>query len=376
MDSHRPLRIKIVPMLGLVLALAASAPRNAHAGPVHYYRVTDLGTLGGNNSYATAINNAGQVVGYSQTPDSNFHAFVYKPTTKTMTDLGTLGGVGSAAGDVNDAGQVLGTRLDSNHNKHTFIYDIATKTMTNLGVFGGRDDQVVGINDAGYIVGTSNDHAFVYDPTTKVMTDLGIGRTSDVNDAGLVVGNRFQPFASFEFDLATKAMTDLLGTLGAGVIATAVNNAGQIAGINYAASTFSSPFVYDPATKTTTTLDLYGAAQGINDAGYVVGDAYATRVSQGGGFLYDGSAVHDLNILTRNQWIITTASAINDSGWIVAEGYSNQHPTGYHALLLTPTSEIVPANVPSGFLPEPSSLILFGLGALGLIGERLRRRRA
>lgn len=34
MDSQRSLRITVVPVIGLALALAASAPRNAHAGPV------------------------------------------------------------------------------------------------------------------------------------------------------------------------------------------------------------------------------------------------------------------------------------------------------------------------------------------------------
>jgi hypothetical protein len=56
---------------------------------------------------------------------------------------------------------------------------------------------------------------------------------------------------------------------------------------------------------------------------------------------------------------------INDSGLITAVSVGGNP----HALLLTPATD-----VPS--VPEPSSLVLLGLGALGLIGEGLRRRRA
>jgi probable HAF family extracellular repeat protein len=50
------------------------------------YTLTDLGTLGGSGSYASAINDKGQVVGYSDTTgDLATHAFLY--SKGTMTDL-------------------------------------------------------------------------------------------------------------------------------------------------------------------------------------------------------------------------------------------------------------------------------------------------
>jgi probable HAF family extracellular repeat protein len=69
--------------------------------------VRDLGTLAGGNTFATGINEAGQVVGWSS---SNWrdeeHAFLW--ADGRMTDLGTLGGSRSAALDINDNGQVVG----------------------------------------------------------------------------------------------------------------------------------------------------------------------------------------------------------------------------------------------------------------------------
>ena len=58
------------------------------------YSVTNLGTLGGEYSFGTGINNAGQVAGASATP--TLHAFLY--TNGQMQDLGTLGGFNSVRG--------------------------------------------------------------------------------------------------------------------------------------------------------------------------------------------------------------------------------------------------------------------------------------
>ena len=41
------------------------------------YQMVDSGTLGGDYSYAYGINDAGEVVGYSQTDSGYAHAFLY-----------------------------------------------------------------------------------------------------------------------------------------------------------------------------------------------------------------------------------------------------------------------------------------------------------
>jgi probable HAF family extracellular repeat protein len=68
--------------------------------------MTDLGTLGGSSSWATAINPSGQVVGQSETARGDEHAFFWEKGV--MTDLGTLGGDRSLAFGINPAGQVVG----------------------------------------------------------------------------------------------------------------------------------------------------------------------------------------------------------------------------------------------------------------------------
>src|SRR5688572_9688380 len=102
------------------LTLAASA---ASAAPAFY----DLGTLGGTESVGYAVNDAGQVAGYSTSTDGRRFAFRYDGTPGAggvMRDLGTLGGTSSIGYGINNAGQVAGAASTSgNAAQHAFRYD-------------------------------------------------------------------------------------------------------------------------------------------------------------------------------------------------------------------------------------------------------------
>ena len=63
----------------------------------------DLGTLGGNYSFARALNDSGQVAGVAATAEYESHAFLWD--RGVMIDFGDLGGVYSAAEAVNNAGK-------------------------------------------------------------------------------------------------------------------------------------------------------------------------------------------------------------------------------------------------------------------------------
>jgi probable HAF family extracellular repeat protein len=92
--------------------------------------MTDLGTLDGNFSRANAINDAGQVVGWSTTARGDFHAFITDPNGVGMIDLGTLGGNFSQASNINDVGQVVG--VSSIGGDHAFITGPNGVGMTDL----------------------------------------------------------------------------------------------------------------------------------------------------------------------------------------------------------------------------------------------------
>jgi probable HAF family extracellular repeat protein len=98
--------------------------------------VTDLGSLGGtgqgNGIIPHGINNQGQVVGYSDLKgNANFHSFLWARGTG-MQDLGTLtGDVNSLATAINDAGGVVGVSLDANFNPRAFLWQNGTMTDLN-----------------------------------------------------------------------------------------------------------------------------------------------------------------------------------------------------------------------------------------------------
>ena len=66
----------------------------------------DLGTLG-RHSIATALNDQGQVVGYSGVANGLNHAFLWSATAG-MRDLGSIGNTNSRATAINSHGQVMG----------------------------------------------------------------------------------------------------------------------------------------------------------------------------------------------------------------------------------------------------------------------------
>jgi probable HAF family extracellular repeat protein len=96
-----------------LLSLTALSPHtldtpvaSAVAAPLPTASIVNLGSLGGNHSSASDVNDLGQVVGSASTPSGDYHAFLYQ--NGTMTDLGTLGGTTSYASGINNSGQIVG----------------------------------------------------------------------------------------------------------------------------------------------------------------------------------------------------------------------------------------------------------------------------
>jgi probable HAF family extracellular repeat protein len=178
--------------------------------------ITDLGTFGGNDGIANAVNNRGQAAGVAlnTTPDpytglfflpgaTQAHAFRWTKSAG-LQDLGTLGGTDSTAFLINERGQIAGwsftnTTVNSTTGFPTidpFLWE--NGKMLDLGTLGGTLGQTNALNNRGQVVGQSNIagdatcHPFLWDKTGG-MRDLGTlggegGLAIFLNDAGDVVG--------------------------------------------------------------------------------------------------------------------------------------------------------------------------------------------
>ncbi len=85
--------------------------------------MTDLGTLGGTDSYGEAINDSGQVVGSANTSIGDWDAFLY--SNGSMIDLNSVVAPGSGftmteADGINDAGDICGQGTDADGNSYAF----------------------------------------------------------------------------------------------------------------------------------------------------------------------------------------------------------------------------------------------------------------
>jgi uncharacterized membrane protein len=78
------------------------------------YNMVELHDLGGNRVHASAINNAGLIVGYADlAPNSQYTAFTAQAKGRTLTPLTVPGSQSSWAADVNDSGQIVGAYVRS-----------------------------------------------------------------------------------------------------------------------------------------------------------------------------------------------------------------------------------------------------------------------
>src|SRR6266481_159078 len=114
---------------GDVVAATPTASGSEHAALFRNGQVIDLGTLGGLNSEAIGINKSGLIVGNSQIASGYVHAFLY--SNKVMSDLGTLGGPNSYAIAINDSGQIVGNSDLADGTSHAFLCEAGV--MTDLG---------------------------------------------------------------------------------------------------------------------------------------------------------------------------------------------------------------------------------------------------
>jgi probable HAF family extracellular repeat protein len=302
--------------------------------------IADLGTLGGNQSVALAVNNRGQIAGlalnttpdpfsiydllYFNSPNGTQTRAVLWDNAENVQDLGTLGGPDAYALLVNEHGQVAGwsyTNSIPNASSgglptfHPFLWEEG-KGMQDLGTLGGTIAQAVnGLNERGEVVGATTlagdnaHHPFLWNG--KKLIDLGTlggenGEAIWVNNVGEVIGGA---------DYTAHCQNGLGGEHGFLWKNGVMSDLGSINGI--------------PNSE----------ADYINDKTQIVGNAFSCDFSTIDAFLWEKDSIVDLNSLISPESSIhlAVASYIDGRGEIVAIGVL---PNGDgRAVLLIPCDE-------------------------------------
>ncbi|MDO8960691.1 MAG: PEP-CTERM sorting domain-containing protein, partial [Methylophilus sp.] len=123
--------------------------------------VKNLGSLGGNGSWAYDINESSQIVGFARRSDDYIHAAIW--SDNKIKDLGTLGGDFSSAYGINNRGQVVGMSTEVGiFETYATLWD---------------GDSIINLND--YL-----DNSYTQDGWI-------LREALEINDSGWIVGNAF-----------------------------------------------------------------------------------------------------------------------------------------------------------------------------------------
>lgn len=327
----------LAPLVALVAAAGAAPPATpAHTPALPTYRVIQLSS--DPYTYGGSINAKGQVA-FTEYNNGNYRAKFWDG--QRVRDLGTLGGPTATAGAVNDLGQVAGSAslTPDGAIMHAYRWSEATG-MVDLTPAVKQSSIAADINRygqvAGTLIGTSTSvptHGFLWTPQTGAR-DIGtLGAYSwatAMNDAGAIAGygGEDSPFGVLGFVWTRAGGIRNVGTLpNEFTLAADVNNLGHVVGAtpfpNEPVLAYVHAFLWTPeagAIDLGTGSTNESSASAVNDHDMVVGRVRDFHIFDHG-FVW----TRDMGLLEfapGHPEIGTWAGGLNNLGQVVG-GYDN-----------------------------------------------------
>jgi len=342
------------------------------------YTIVDLGAFNGAGSRAFAINNHGQVIGYT-----NGQAFIVNPLDSDgdgepdtwfvddgmggnalMIGLGTL--LAGENGDssyvyafgINDSGQVVGFST-TDDGRRAFILtpedtdadgvpdmwnrddngDGANDLMVNLGnlPLEGNESIAYAISNSGYVCGKLfslhvSEHGFIIVPE-DVDGDGNLDWFADedgdgYNDLMIDLGKLQADDSVCPYDVSDSGQVVGRLSSGAFLVIPEINEDGELEWFRDAGGGINSLMIKLEAL----TEDAYSSAYAINSSGQIVGSSKISETSNASYYavIWEADTTIPTNLLGDIKGYSARADGINDSGQVVGYGTSS-HTSSFWA---------------------------------------------
>jgi probable HAF family extracellular repeat protein len=331
-------------------AEAASTPVGQQV-PGNRYIVSEVPAMNGiADLWPTSINSHGDVVGiHMAQPTGPPAAFLFSASSGKTRQLVAEGTSAQFATAINDAGQIVGWVRDARGQQRSVRWDVGGLVDLPALPLSPGNTAALAVGNRGDIVGWSEaagywQHAVLWD--LESLHDLGTGAAlgsaaQGVNRRGIAVGMTFyQVGSTAEWHAAVfeGAGVRELGSIAGreNSFARAINDAGRIVGSSFPTRYPGEwrAFVYDLPNGPMAVVapDRRCELLAVNNGGMAVGHC-VTDLSNGRAsraVIMLGVVFEDLTDMAADpSWVLNDAQGINDAGQITGSGSHDGQPRAY-----------------------------------------------